>query len=455
MTYIKLEKMNRVLTVAGSDSGGGAGIQADLKTITLLGGVGMSVITALTAQNSIGVQSVCSVPAVFVGQQMDSVLSDLGADAVKLGMLHDASVVSILADRLSYYSIGSVVIDPVMVASDGTRLLDSSAIEIFCSRLLPMATVVTPNIQEAQVLSRHSIRNDEDVRIAARIIHQMGPGNVLVKGGHRGQDVCNDVFFDGSNFTELSRPRVHTPHTHGTGCVSSAAIATFLGAGDTVADAVARTKSFIHSTILFAFPIGRGRGFLNLNAPVARELEKYATVLALQKAVRKLTIKDPVSQALGDRWELAYALPFAENAAHVAAYKAPNENGINAQNGQPGMVEDWIQDLTHAFGQDDETSSMVLSVMALAPERRCAMRVIRAYKLCDDVGKRASELGLSVEILSLGSTPGREQSSIGKAAVADVIVSAGESPLEAVLWLLGNTPEAVVDMACALVTLRG
>lgn len=247
--------MKRILTIAGSDSGGGAGIQADLKTIALLGGFGMSVLTALTAQNTVGVTGIHPVPPEFVGQQLDAVLTDIGADAVKTGMLHNPNVIEVVADKLSVYGIKKVVVDPVMVAKGGDVLLEQEARETLVARLVPMAFMITPNIPEAEVLSKVSISNEGDVREAARIVHGMGAQHVLIKGGHLGGP-ATDCLYDGKDFFEFSKPRVETPHTHGTGCVYSAAIATYLGMELDVMEAVQQAKDFIHTAILFSLPLG-------------------------------------------------------------------------------------------------------------------------------------------------------------------------------------------------------
>ncbi len=176
--------MKRILTIAGSDSGGGAGIQADLKTITLLGGFGTSVLTALTAQNTEGVRDIHAPPPHFVEEQLDAVLSDIGTDAAKTGMLYSAPIIDIVADRLSTYCVKNIVVDPVMVAKGGDALLAAEAVETLINKLIPIAMIVTPNIPEAETLSKKSIRNGKDTEEAARIIHAMGPKYVLIKGGH-------------------------------------------------------------------------------------------------------------------------------------------------------------------------------------------------------------------------------------------------------------------------------
>jgi hydroxymethylpyrimidine kinase/phosphomethylpyrimidine kinase len=266
--------MKRVLTIAGSDSGGGAGIQADLKTIILLGGFGMSALTALTAQNTQGVEAIHPIPEDFVEAQMDAVLSDIGADAAKTGMLFNAPVIQVVARKLSAYDVDRVVVDPVMVAKGGDVLLVKEAIETLVKRLLPLALVVTPNIPEAEVLSKVTIESDKDVQAAAQMIHRMGPKHVLIKGGHR-TGPAKDTLFDGNDFTEYTKDRIDTPHTHGTGCTFSAAIATYLAKGLDVEEAVQKAKTFIHEAVRFAEPLGKGRGPTNIYAFFARQQERY------------------------------------------------------------------------------------------------------------------------------------------------------------------------------------
>jgi len=265
--------MPRVLTVAGSDSGGGAGIQADLKTITLLGGYGMSAVTALTAQNTLGVKGIHRVPVDFVAQQMEAVLSDIGADAMKTGMLVSSSIVRAVCRLARKYRLSKIVVDPVMVATRGRRLLSSAAGETLKNELLPLALVITPNLLEAEVLTGRKVRGLKEMREAAVQIHAMGARNVLLKGGHLpGKAV--DIFFDGRKFHELAAERIATPHTHGTGCTTSAAIAVELAKGNSPLEAVRRAKDFITSAIKYSLPLGRGQGPVNPYGSAAREIEK-------------------------------------------------------------------------------------------------------------------------------------------------------------------------------------
>ncbi len=219
--------MKRVLSIAGSDSGGGAGVQADLKTITLLGGYGMSVLTALTAQNTKGVYAIHEVPASFVERQIDVVLSDIGADAVKTGMLLNEETIGVVAKKILHYGIKKLVVDPVMVAKSGAPLLREDGREALVKKLIPLAMVVTPNLMEASVLARSKVSNLEEMKRAAHRIYQFGPKYVLVKGGHL-KGMAIDVLYDGVRFTEMKVQRIETKNTMGQVVLLPQPFATFL-----------------------------------------------------------------------------------------------------------------------------------------------------------------------------------------------------------------------------------
>ena len=255
-------KPPRVLTIAGSDSGGGAGIQADLKTITVLGGFGMSVITALTAQNTLGVKGILEVPIPFIEQQFDAVATDIGVDAAKTGMLVNSAIVRAVAAKVRQYGIEKLVVDPVLAAKGGVRLIGDEALESLISDLLPLAFVVTPNVPEAEVLAGMTIRSPEDMKEAACRIRRLGALNVIVKGGHLPGEPL-DVLFDGSEYYEFKGERIDTKDTHGTGCTYSAAIATGLAMGKTLPDAVREAKAYVLEAIRHAWRIGKGHGPLN------------------------------------------------------------------------------------------------------------------------------------------------------------------------------------------------
>ena len=253
----------RALTIAGSDSGGGAGIQADLKTFAAFGVYGTSAITAITAQNTVGVRAIHEVPPDMVAAQIDAVLEDIGADAAKTGMLSSAAIIEAVADRLRSHSFGPLVVDPVMVAKSGDALLRPEAIRALIELLLPLAAVVTPNAPEASVLSGVEVRDERSARKAARRIHALGPAIVIVKGGHLAGNRSDDLLFDGRSFEVLSGRRIETPHTHGTGCTFSAAITACLARGMEPFAAALEARAFLQGAIEHAEPLGAGHGPVN------------------------------------------------------------------------------------------------------------------------------------------------------------------------------------------------
>lgn len=260
-----MDRKGKVLTIAGSDSGGGAGIQADIKTITLLGAYAATAVTALTAQNTLGVQGIFAVPADFVALQIDSVLADIAPVHVKIGMLCNAEIARAVAERLRHYKEGRevvIVLDPVMYSKTGATLLEEKARGVLVKELLPMATLVTPNLAETAQLAGMEVNSIGTMHEAAERIYELGPKNVLVKGGHLSHEAI-DVLYDGHQFSEFFAPRVQTEHTHGTGCTFSAAIATFMAMGDDLPTAVTAAKEFISAAIETAEAVGGGIGPVN------------------------------------------------------------------------------------------------------------------------------------------------------------------------------------------------
>ncbi len=254
----------RVLSIAGSDSGGGAGIQADIKTITALGGYGATVITAITAQNTLGVRAIHAVPIDIIRTQIDAVLDDIGADCIKTGMLARAEIITLVCDRLDVLAKNIPrVIDPVMVATSGARLMDEGSIEVLKARLIPGATLLTPNIPEAEVLTGVNIRNVEDMQRAGRALLAMGAQAVLVKGGHMTGAQVQDVLVSAQGIEIFSGTRIETRHTHGTGCTLASAIATGLAQGMALTDAVRRARDYVFEAIRTAPELGGGHGPLN------------------------------------------------------------------------------------------------------------------------------------------------------------------------------------------------
>ena len=255
------KKIVRVLTIAGSDPGGGAGIQGDLKTITALGGFGMSVVTALTAQNTLGVKGILPIAPWFVALQIEAVLSDIGADAVKTGMLANAGIISVVARALRRRPIKTVVVDPVMISKSGHALLAPGAESALVKRLLPLAFLVTPNLAEASRLAGFPVATVDDAKRAARAIRELGARNVLVKGGHlAGEPV--DVLLKGRAIIEIHGERVRSTGVHGTGCALASAIATFLAQGRDLVASVRAAKAFVAEGIKRRLQVGKGYGVL-------------------------------------------------------------------------------------------------------------------------------------------------------------------------------------------------
>lgn len=254
----------RVLIIAGSDSGGGAGIQADIKAVTALRGFAMTAITALTAQNTLGVHGVMGVPTDFIRQQIAVVLDDLGADAIKTGMLHAVPVIEAVCDELAARARGiPLVADPVMVAKGGHPLLDPDAVETLKTRLLPLATVITPNLPEAEVLVGRPIRTVGEMREAATALRALGVPAVLLKGGHLEGDILTDLLVTAEGTEEFSAPRIDTRHTHGTGCTLASAIAAGLAQGMSLREAIMRARVYVLAAIAAAPGYGAGHGPLD------------------------------------------------------------------------------------------------------------------------------------------------------------------------------------------------
>jgi hydroxymethylpyrimidine/phosphomethylpyrimidine kinase len=258
------KKYCRVLTIAGSDSGGGAGIQADLKTIAANGCYGMSVITALTAQNTVGVSGVHPVPVDFVRQQLEAVLTDIGADAVKIGMLFSSELIHCVADQLSTFKVKNIVLDPVMVATSGARLLEDDAVAALKKYLLPKVDIITPNLPEVEVLLGRHVGSLAAINQAAMELAGLGCRNILIKGGHLTGETSDDLLYQGrkEQTVVLSGSRVATENTHGTGCTLSSAMASFLARGKTIEEAARLSKEYISAAIIAGagYQLGHGHG---------------------------------------------------------------------------------------------------------------------------------------------------------------------------------------------------
>ena len=252
-------KLKTALTIAGSDCSGGAGIQADLKTMTMNGVYGMSAITALTAQNTTGVRAIQESTPVFLAQQIDAIYEDIIPDAVKIGMVSSGELIRVISERLTYHEAKNIVVDPVMVATSGSSLMKNDAIRVLTEQLLQLATLVTPNIPEAEILSGVSIATKEDMLSAAKYIAEAYHCSVLLKGGHSIND-ANDLLYMENGYRWFAGKRINNPNTHGTGCTLSSAIAANLAKGYRLDDAVLRAKEYISDALAAMLDLGKGSG---------------------------------------------------------------------------------------------------------------------------------------------------------------------------------------------------
>jgi len=435
--------MKRILTIAGSDSGGGAGIQADLKAITLLGGYGMSVLTAVTAQNTLGVQAIHEVPAPFVETQIDSVLSDIGVDAIKTGMLANAEIIAVVAKKIEQYKVEKVVVDPVMVAKSGDPLLRKDAQEALIKRLIPLSMVITPNLMEASVLTGVKVRSIGEMKEAAHRIYELGAKHVVVKGGHlKGKAI--DLLYDGERDDEIESPRIDTKNTHGTGCTFASAIATLLARGDTVSEAVRKAKVFITMAIQSSLSLGKGTGPTNPSAYVLREMERYRVIQELKRAIDVLK-EEKVGHLIPEvSSNLGYALPNAEGIGDVAAF--------------PGRIvrfKDTIATLTDPeFGASQHIANIILTVMRFDPEYCSAINIRYSKENVAQLRERGFLVGHFDRRFEPKRVKQKEGSSlewgVGEVLrkmkrVPDFIYDEGDVGKEPMIRVLGRNPTEVVN----------
>ncbi|MBU1275190.1 MAG: bifunctional hydroxymethylpyrimidine kinase/phosphomethylpyrimidine kinase [Proteobacteria bacterium] len=433
----------RVLIIAGSDSGGGAGIQADLKAAAALGAHAMTVITALTAQNTKEVRGVHPVPLDFVERQFATVAEDIGLDAVKTGMLHSADLVELVAGLLAGVKV-PVVVDPVMVAKGGGRLLAPEAVQAVKTLLLPRATLVTPNLDEAEALLGRPVTDRAAMEQAAADLVGLGASAALVKGGHLpGQP--GDVLFDGKHTHFFSAPRIDTPHTHGTGCTLASAIAALLAQGWELAPAVERARLLVRRAIAGGLVLGHGHGPVNALADLGPRLELGPCLAEMDAALERMEAVPGLGGMIPEvRGQLGYALPGAASAQEVLAVAGRITN-IGPRLKAAGPVRP---------GASSHVAKIVLAAMAADPAMRAAM----ACRFGEDLVQRARDLGWTVGEFSRADEPPevkqREGSSLEWGTtnvierlgrVPEVIFDRGESGKEPVLRLLARNPGEIVD----------
>jgi hydroxymethylpyrimidine kinase/phosphomethylpyrimidine kinase len=440
--------MKKIVTVAGSDSCGGAGVQADLKTITVMGAYGLSVITALTAQNTQGVSGIHPVPIDFIASQWDAILSDISIDAVKTGMLWDKDVIELVSQKLKKSAIPIKVFDPVMVSKSGAALLTKEGQTAFIKNLLPLATLVTPNIPEARILCGRPIRTIQDMEKAARRINAMGAQSVLVKGGHR-RGAAVDVLFDGNKVFHFSTPRIKTVHTHGTGCTFASAITVELTRNDSLPEAVERAKHFITDAIAHAFPLGKGQGPTNPYASLGRKGEIYEAIQALQESLQILKNHQVGPLIPEVQSNLGYALPSATSFNDVIAF--------------PGRITRFKDTVTATGfpepGASRHIANIILTLMHFNPRYRAAMNI----RYSSDIIRACRQQKWEIKKFDRQKEPKRIKRKEGaslewgigsvlekSASVPDAIYDLGDVGKEPMIRVFGRTPQEVVNKVLCL-----
>ncbi len=439
--------MKEVLTIAGSDSGGGAGIQADLKTFAALGLHGLSVITALTAQNSQGVRGIMEVPGDFIESQLEAVLTDFNISSVKTGMLASSSVIKSVTRKIKEFNISTIVVDPVMVAKSGDPLLQKEALEALKNELLPLSLVVTPNLEEAEVLADMKITGEKELEKAAVIIKELGVKMVIIKGGHlQEKSRAVDTLYDGKEFYKFQAPRYKTKNTHGTGCALSAALASYLALDYSFLEAVKKSKEFITLAIKDSYAAGQGYGPVNPMAGLYREKESYRVLTNLQEGLEILK-KAPLAPLVPEvQSSLVMALPQAREKSEVAGFpgriiKVGEE--IRALQGPEFNCSRWM-------------SRVVLALLYNGYEWRSALNL----KAREDVLEACKKAGLTMEKFNREEEPqdfmkeeiewGTDHVLKTKGYAPDVIYDGGCCGMEAMVRILGKNAVDVSHKAVAV-----
>ena len=461
--------MKRVLTIAGSDSGGGAGIQADLKTFASLGVYGMSAITSITAQNTVGVQGIHDLPPEFVALQIDSAVSDIGVDAAKTGMLSSSAIIEIVASKVKKYKIQNLVIDPVMYAKSGDALLKPDARDTLIKKLLPLSILITPNIPEAEFISGMKIKDIKDMKRAGEKIKKRVGADVLVKGGHlikgardkgttpfnppllRGNNPLNppllrgnkgvvDILYTGREFFIFESERIDTKNTHGTGCTYSAAIASELAKGYKLNNAVKRAKYFITEAIKNSIEIGKGRGPTNPIASLYRDAEKYQLLQDMEMAIEKLK-----------EAKIGILIPEVQSNMAVALFDAKGFEDVMAI---PGRIIKYGDDIITVsrpnFGVSRHIASIVLTVIKFDSTKRAVMNIKYSPKIIKVCKK------LNFKIASFDRRDEPEESKLKEGSslqwgvekvikesgfIPDIIYDLGDIGKEAMVRVIAENPE--------------
>lgn len=443
-------RIPRALTIAGSDSGGGAGIQADLKTFAALRVHGASALTSITAQNTRTVTAIQDVAPHVIRAQIDAVVADIGVDAAKTGMLHTSTIIHTVAEALRHYRLPTVV-DPVMIAKSGAHLIKPAAIKTLTMELLPQATVVTPNAREAEVLAGMKLHRLEDAERAAKRIADLGPQAVVVKGGHlETDDTVTDTLYYEGEYTKFTAPRINTQTTHGTGCSFSAAIAAYLAKGERIVEAVRQAQTFVVQAIRFGLPLGQGHGPVNPLAGLYRDAERYEVWQNVHLGAELLEQAEEVAVLIPEsQTNLGMALSAAESPADVAAI--------------PGRIVRMGRRVRASaspeFGVSQHVANTILAAMKYDPAIRAAMNV--RYSPAFLVACRS--MGLQVSSYDRGQEPSEIKAQEGLTTtwgattaikrlskVPDVIYHLGDVGKEPMATLLGRSAVEVAKRAIAV-----
>ncbi|MBM4274041.1 MAG: bifunctional hydroxymethylpyrimidine kinase/phosphomethylpyrimidine kinase [Deltaproteobacteria bacterium] len=435
--------MKTVLIIAGSDPGAGAGLQQDLKTATLLGAYGLTVVTALTVQNSLGVQAVHPVAPEVVAAQLDAALADFPVDAVKIGMLGSAAIVRAVAGRLKTAPPVPLVLDPVLAAGgDGFPLLDEEGVAALKEELFPLTFLLTPNAPEAARLTGLKIETPDHLEDAARRLQAQGPQWVLAKGGHLpGEPV--DVLTDGKNSYRLPGTRLKAPHNHGSGCLVATACAAGLAQSLSLPEAVNQARRLAAQALRWGLPLGRGKGPVNPYAPFARDLSRYEALKALSLAARRLQEEDISPLVPEVMTNLGYAAAYAEGPQDVAAF--------------PGRLVKTPQGLVipapPAFGASRHIAALILAALEVRPELRAAMN-IRYFQGIEELAPLLHLQGVSMDgdWISKAGSPCRAAAWTSQAQDLpwDLLYDSGGFGREPMIYILGVNPMAVAEKALAL-----
>jgi hydroxymethylpyrimidine/phosphomethylpyrimidine kinase len=439
--------MKTVLIIAGSDPGAGAGLQQDLKVATLLGAYGLTVATALTVQNSLGVKAVHPVAPEVVAAQLDAVLDDFPVAAVKVGMLASAAIVAVVAAGLKKLAPAPVVLDPVLAAGGGFPLLDDPGVAVLKEELFPLTYLLTPNAPEAARLTGRTINTPADLEDAARRLQALGPRWVLAKGGHlNGEPV--DVLTDGHNAYHLPGVRLAAPHQHGTGCVLASAAASHLARGLSLPEAVNQARHLTLQALKYGLPLGRGSGPVNPYAPFARDLARFEVLAALNAAAARLQAEDIGPLIPEVMTNLGCAVPYPEGPQDVAAFP-----GRLLKSPQGVLIP-----ASPAFGASRHLAALILTAMAAHPELKSAMNI----RYVEGLEELAPLLHLRLAVLGRSREPqeGEPTADAGARELAavlkpgqvppDLICDRGAWGREAMILILGPTPMAVAEKALAL-----